>query len=244
MAVRSHRSFVLATVLLLIILLMPWSFGYSLSFFDSLSLSLEKQIGAESYQDIISKKTVVQLPKDQQDHLNNIFNNLVNASYRKNELQFTLTMVQDDTINAFALPGGYVFLQTGLLAFAENDGEIAGVLAHEIAHIDRRHSMQAIGRSIGYSLLLQLVLSKSASKEQLKQIGGVAINLTQLGYSRENEFEADQYGVTFMTHAGYTKKDLANFFRKLDSKYGGDSSPASLQFLSTHPPTSERIQED
>lgn len=225
----------------MISVIIPVGAGYSQSFFDSLTLGLEKQIGAESYQDITSQKEVVELPKEQMKHLRRIFSRLVDVSSRKNELEYKLSVVKDDTINAFALPGGYVFINTGLLAFAQNDGEIAGVLAHEIAHIDRRHGMQAVGRAIGLSLLLQLVINNKDNQEQIRKIGGIAINLAQLGYSRENEYEADRFAVTFMTQAGFSKQDLANFFQRLEAKSGG-SGPDFLQFLSTHPPTGERIK--
>jgi predicted Zn-dependent protease len=221
----------------------PSGTGYSQSFFDSFTLGLEKQIGAESYQEITTQKQVIELPKEQMKPLRRIFNRLVNASSRKGEVEFKLSVVKDDTVNAFALPGGYIFVHTGLLSFARTDGEIAGVLAHEIAHIDRRHSMQAVGRAVGLSLLLELVINNkdNDAKEQIRKIGGIALNLAQLGYSRENEYEADRFAVTFMTQAGFQKRDLANFFRRLEAKSGG-SGPDFLQFLSTHPPTSERIK--
>lgn len=240
---KLRRLFISIAFIMFVSFIIPFGAGYSQSFFDSLTLGLEKQIGAESYQDIASQKQVVELPKEQMKPLRKIFKRLVDASSRKGELEYKLSVVKDDTVNAFALPGGYVFIQTGLLSFARTDGEVAGVLAHEIAHIDRRHGMQAIGRAVGLSLLLQLIINNKDqnTQEQIRKIGGIAINLAQLGYSRENEYEADQFAVTFMTQAGFSKQDLANFFRRLDEKSGG-SGPDFLQFLSTHPPTGERIK--
>jgi predicted Zn-dependent protease len=233
----------MVALFLLVSLISPWGIGYSESFFDSLTLGLEKQIGAESFQEISAKSEVVELPQYRMKHLRKIFGRLVDASSRKNQLEFKLSVVKDDTVNAFALPGGYVFVHTGLLSFARTDGELAGVLAHEIAHIDRRHGMQAIGRAVGLSLLLQLVLNNkdTSTQDQIRKIGGIAINLTQMGYSRENEYEADQFAVKFMTQAGFQKQDLVNFFRRLETQ-GGGSSPAFLQILATHPPTGERIK--
>ncbi len=235
------RLSVIIIFIVFVSLIFPWSTGYGQSFFDSLTLGLEKQIGAESYQDISTQSQVIELPKEQMKHLRRIFQRLVDTSSRKGELEFNLSVVKDDSVNAFALPGGYVFVHTGLLSFARTDGELAGVLAHEIAHIDRRHGMKAVGRAVGLSLLLQLVVNNkdNNTQEQIRKIGGVAINLSQLGYSRENEYEADRFAVTFMTGAGYQKQELANFFRRLETKSG--SGPAFLQFLSTHPPSSERI---
>lgn len=241
---RKSLLFLLLLVLLLPTLLFPGTVSHAGSFFDSLLLGMEKDIGYNSYQSIIAEKKVVKLPPEEEERLNSIFHGLVKTCSRSRELEFSLTVVQDDTVNAFALPAGYIFVHTGLLSFARSDGELAGVLAHEIAHVDRRHSMQAIGRQIGMSLILQLILGNHSSErqEQIARIGAVAINLTQLGYGREAEYEADHYGVQFMRQAGYDKNELLNFWRRVEQQSGGSENPAFLQLFSTHPPTSERIK--
>jgi predicted Zn-dependent protease len=214
------------------------------NFLDSLSLGLEKEIGYISYQQIITQKEVVQLPQDQEVRLNTIFNKLIQNSWRNKEIDYKLAVVKDDTVNAFALPAGYIFVHTGLLSYAQSDGELAGVLAHEIAHVDRRHSMKSISRTIGMSVLLELIINKSSKKRQedMTKIGVVAINLAQLGYSRDAEYEADAYGVKFMQLAGYPKEEILNFWRRMEGQSGSGNSLAILQLFSTHPPTSERIK--
>ncbi len=229
-------------ILILLVLTTFSSKGYTGSFFDTLELSLEKNIGQNGYQSIIAQKKVIHLPEEEAAHLNAIFKSLVNTCRRKGELEFSLTVVEDKTVNAFALPGGYIFVHTGLLSFAQTDGEVAGVLAHEIAHVDRKHSMNAIKRQIGMSLLLQLVLDKNKSKEEMAKVGNFAINMSQLGYGREAEYEADRYGVYFMERAGYRKEDLLNFWRRIQGETGGKEDPLFLQLFSTHPPTAERIK--
>lgn len=225
----------------LIALLLVSSITYA-GFFDSLELSLEKEIGHNAYEEITTGMKVVKLPATEEERLQAIFRRLVNVSERKKELQYTLTVVEDNTVNAFALPGGYIFVHTGLLAFAESDGEIAGVLAHEIAHVDRKHGMSRIKRQLGMAFLLQLILKKSEAKEELGKIGAIAINLTQLGYGREAEYEADRYGVYFMEKAGFARKEVLNFWERILEQTGGKENPAFLQLFSTHPPTSERIK--
>ena len=213
--------------------------GYA-GFFDELELSLEKEIGRSSYESILAEYQVVSLPPEEEERLQNIFDRLVAACGRRNELEFSLTVVEDETVNAFALPGGYIFVHTGLLAYVESDGELAGGLGHEIAHVDRKHSMSAIKRQLGMALLFQIFFSDAS--EEIAKIGNLAINLTQLGYGREAEYEADRYGVYFMEKAGYSREEILNFWRRLVEETGGGEDPALLQLFSTHPPTSERIK--
>ena len=97
----------------LIALLLVSSITYA-GFFDSLELSLEKEIGHNAYEEITTGMKVVKLPATEEERLQAIFRRLVNVSERKKELQYTLTVVEDNTVNAFALPGGYIFVHTGL----------------------------------------------------------------------------------------------------------------------------------
>lgn len=209
---------------------------------ESFMLKFEKEIGFSSYQQIVREKRVVTLPEDKSKSLYSMFERLTKSSDRYNEIKYSLTVVEDPEVNAYALPGGYVFVNTGLLDFAETEGELAGVIAHEIAHIDRKHGLNAVTRAVGFALVLQLVTNKSDNPDRTAQVGALAIGLAQKGYSRAAEYEADRYGVQFMTAAGYSKNDMISFFRKLEQKYGSGSNFALLQLVSTHPPTSDRIK--
>jgi predicted Zn-dependent protease len=203
---------------------------------------LEKQIGYSSYQQTIRQKRVVRLPYGKANQLNGIFEKLVRTGRRYDELNYNLTVVADEEVNAFALPGGYIFVNTGLLDFADSDGEVAAVLAHEIAHVECKHGINAVSRAIGLAILLDLVANRSRDPEKTTQLGAIAITLVQRGYSREAEYQADACGVRFMTAAGYSKWDMVRFFKKLKDKYGSGSNYPALQFLNTHPPTEERIK--
>ena len=213
-------------------------------FLDSVSLTMEKEIGYQTYNDIVAQKEVVKLSPGDEAHLNSVFNKLVSQSPRRNEIKYSITVVRDNTVNAFALPAGYVFVHTGLLSYVRSDGELAGVLAHEVAHVDRRHSMKAITRQVGVSFILQMVISRGNSDhgKQIGRLGGVALNLSQLGYSRDAEYQADSYGVSFMRRAGYNKQELLNFWKRMDGQSGGGKDSSFLKYFSTHPPTGERIK--
>src|SRR5687767_12146436 len=111
MMIRRRPLFLLVLPLLVLICV---SFSGYAGFFDSLELSLEKDIGGDSYESIMAEMTVVQLEPEEEERLQSIFNRLVNACSRKDELEFSLTVVEEDSVNAFALPAGYIFVHTGL----------------------------------------------------------------------------------------------------------------------------------
>lgn len=239
-----NRRFIASIFIALTIYLLLPANIFANNLIGAFSLSLEKEIGYNTYQQIIAQKEVVKLPQEKEEWLNSMFSKLVKETDRKDEIEYSIAVVKDDTVNAFALPAGYIFVHTGLLSYIKSDGELAGVLGHEIAHVEQRHSMKSISRTIGMGVLLGLIIDKSSEKrrERISKIGSIAITLAQLGYSREAEYEADTYGVKFMTAAGYDKEELLNFWKRMEADSGGDNNPAILQLFSTHPPTSERIK--
>lgn len=239
----NRRLISLILISLTVFLLLPTNI-FANNLIEAFSLSLEKEIGYNTYQQIIAKNEIVQLPPAKEVWLNSIFSNLVKQTKRQTEIEYSIAVVRDDTVNAFALPAGYIFVHTGLLSYIKSDGELAGVLAHELAHVEKRHSMKTVSRTIGMGVLLGLIVDKSSEnrREQISKIGAVAISLAQLGYSREAEYEADAYGVNYMRAAGYSKNELLNFWGRMAAESGGDKNPAIFQLFSTHPPTSERIK--
>lgn len=142
----------------------------------------------------------------------------------------------DEVINAFAAPGGYMYFYTGLIKFLDNEAQLAGVMAHEIAHADRRHSTQMLTKQYGFSILLSIALGENPS--QLEQIlSQLALGGTMLKYSRDNEYEADKYAVTYLYDTDYHPRELAGFFEKMMG-----SSQKIPEFLSTHPSDENRIK--
>lgn len=155
---------------------------------------------------------------------------------------YTFTLVNDNSVNAFALPGGPVFVNTGLIKAADNEAQLAGVLAHEIAHVKLRHATSEASKAE----LLQLpaavagaVIGQGSAAGQLGEAGlGLGLNMIVLRYSREAESEADALGARIMSEAGYNPIEMARFFEKLQSE-GGARAP---QFLSDHPNPGNRTQ--
>lgn len=161
-------------------------------------------------------------------------------------LKYTFTVLDSDVINAFALPGGYVYVSRGLLALANTEAEVAGVLAHEIGHVNARHSAQRYSSSVVAGLgtaILGIVAGGGVA--QLGQ-QGAAVYLQ--GYSRDQEFEADKLGVRYLARAGYETGSMASFlaslkaYSALEAKTSGLPDPASrYNIMSTHPRTGDRV---
>ncbi|MDJ0661078.1 MAG: M48 family metallopeptidase [Crocosphaera sp.] len=151
---------------------------------------------------------------------------------RRPNLPFTFQVVQDNSINAFATMGGFVYVNTGLIAAAENEAELASVIGHEIAHITERH---AINQMRNVAISQGLMSATGLSESNIVNIGvQLAVNLP---HSREAELEADQVGLLNLRQAGYAPIGMITFMKKLTQK--GGSPPA---FLSTHPATSQRVE--
>ena len=178
------------------------------------------------------------LPDPQwQAYLNEVGQKLVSVCDRK-DIQYHFTVIQSDQINAFAAPGGYVYFYTGVLGMMDNEAEMAAVMAHELSHVVARHGAKRLQAAMGASLAYQLVMGDSSSAV-FRTAVGIGMNLLFAGYSRENEREADEYGVTYMVRAGYDPAAMETMFDKLAAN--GTSSNAFEKLVSSHPETQERI---
>lgn len=150
------------------------------------------------------------------------------------EFAWEVYIVRDDsTLNAFAAPGGYIFVYTGLIDFLDRPSAFAGVLAHEMAHADRRHSTQQLTKAYGLSFLLDIVLGNNRGIAS-----DVLATLLSLRFSRSDESEADEYSVAYLCKTPYAANGAADFFEKLQAE-GNDASPP--EFLSTHPSPDNRV---
>lgn len=153
--------------------------------------------------------------------------------------QFEFTVLDDpDTVNAFALPGGQVFVTTALLSRLDTEDEVAGVLAHEIVHVLARHSAQQIAKSQLTNGLVGAVgvASGQASAAQTAAMIGQLINMS---YGRGDESQSDEFGVCLMLQAGYDPEGMVQVMQVLQEASGGNSQP---EFLSTHPNPDNRIR--
>ena len=169
------------------------------------------------------------------------------------EFNFNFFVVQDDSINAFALPGGYIGVNSGLLLASESENELAGVLAHEISHVTQRHIARAAMDNQRTSIvslaamLAALVLGAASDMPSDAMTGIVSASQglaaqRQLNFTRANEHEADRVGIELMSGAGFDPNGMSSFFEKLDRRYGG-SSDAVPELLRSHPVTSDRVAE-
>lgn len=152
-------------------------------------------------------------------------------------LPWTFKIINVADVNAFAFPGGPIYVTRGLIEQNLPDAELSGVLGHEIAHVNERHSVNAIERAMTYSLLSDLVLGKNAA---LRTATDLAVQYAiQLPHSRQDEYEADAVGIRLAYNAGYPANGMVAFLRRLQQLSGPSRSP---EWLSTHPLTTERVQ--
>jgi predicted Zn-dependent protease len=154
-------------------------------------------------------------------------------------IQYTFRVVNSNEVNAFSLPGGYVYVNSGLIARASNASELAGVLSHEIGHVVERHSVEQMERAQGANLLAAILLGNASPVAQAgAQIGGQALFAH---YSRDAEREADADAVRFMVQSGYDPRGLVTMFQTLLAEE--QTQPSAVQgWFSTHPLTQERVQ--
>lgn len=152
--------------------------------------------------------------------------------------QFT---VLDDPkqVNAFAAPGGFLYVYSGLLIAAEDEAELAGVLAHEIGHIVGRHSANQLASQFGLQLISEIALGEDASKYAV-DIAHITAQLSSARFSRDDERQADRYGLRYVIDSGYDPTGLVRFFKKLSGLEGRARSSVEELFAS-HPATDERI---
>lgn len=162
-----------------------------------------------------------------------------NVTY-KDEFTWKVHIIQDDnTLNAFATPGGYIYVYTGLIKFLDNEDDLAGVMGHEIAHADQRHSVKQLQKMYGIQMLLSIVLGDNPS--QLETIAGqIAGSLAGLSFSRAHEEEADEYSVIYLSETPYQCNGAHSFFTKLMEEELTGNTP---KFLSTHPNPADRIED-
>lgn len=172
------------------------------------------------------------------DHLVETILNSQEVVYRK-KFAWEVHLIDDDEVlNAFVTPGGYIYIYTGLIKSLDRADDLAGSIGHEIAHADQRHSSKQLQRQYQVSLLLSI--SRGEKSEQLeKLVGTLAGNLGAWNFSRSLEFEADEYSVIYLSNTAYACNGVFSFLQKLIAleQAGGTSL-----YLSTHPDPSARIE--
>ena len=213
-----------------------------------LSPQQEAEIGRQMMLKIKESAALITDPEIQA-YIQSLGNKLVNASDHNNLPKFTFFIIASDQINAFAAPGGYIGLFTGLISASRSESELASVIAHEIGHITQSHLARRIAENERLSIpRIAALLASVLIATQDPQAGSAALISTnaaniqhQLAYSRTAEKEADNVGLKILTAAGYDPKGITDFFKTLQNAHA--HSGKTIEYLSTHPLTDSRIAE-
>ncbi|MCB0734665.1 MAG: M48 family metalloprotease [Flavobacteriales bacterium] len=169
-------------------------------------------------------------------HLHRITNTILGGGkvQHKDDFVWQLRIIHDDSVlNAFCTPGGYIYVYTGLIKFLESEDQLAGVMGHEIAHADERHSTEALTKQYGTEVLFAILFGNDQGT-----LAQIAKGMIGLKYSRTNESEADMRSVDYLYPTEYDARGAARFFEKIIAA-GGGGGP---EFLSTHPNPDNRVE--
>ncbi len=208
--------------------------------FNLFTVEQDKQLGAQVAAEIDGNPAEYPLldsvqHKEVYDYIYGIRDKILNSGQVdfKDDFAWRLRIIHDDsTMNAFCTPGGYIYIYTGILKFLDSEDQFAGVLGHEIAHADMRHSTRQMTKLFGVQLLLDVL---AGDRQALKQ---VTAGLVGLKFSRSHESEADEHSVRYLCPTDYNAAGGAGFFRKIE-EMGGSRTP---EFLSTHPDPGDRVE--
>ncbi len=184
----------------------------------------------------ISKQFKISKDSRKINRLTEIGKKIANVSDRK-DLIYRFSVIEDDDLNAFTTPGGYIYVHSGLME-KSNDDELACVIGHEAGHVAARHIAKKMQAQIGYDILINIASRKGGLRD-LQRAASISYNLIMLGFSRQDETLADRIGVKYAYKAGYDPYAMITFLKKLkDAK----KEEIGLVFLRTHPYLSERIK--
>ena len=213
------------------------------------SLEEEIKLGKEEHSKIIARFGAYR-DQELQAYINKVGQRVADEADRE-EIDYKFTILNDDMINAFALPGGFIYITRGMLMHMNSESELAAVLGHEIAHVTEKHALRRNARGKGISVL-NTVLAAVSGQPALYELGSMFGGVLLSGYSREFELDADEVGARYMAKAGYSPTAMLNTIEILKSKDRIEIEQARLEnrepkvyhgFLSTHPDHDTRYKE-
>ncbi len=201
----------------------------------------EKQLGLQVKQQLEQQEHVRYVTDPVVDGYVQQVSGKILAFARKDrpEVEWSVKVIDDPKqVNAFATPGGFLYVYSGLLLAADDTAELAGVMGHEAGHVIARHSARQMVNAMGLETVMAVALGQNPSGAA-QLAAGLAGKTALLAYGRSDELEADQYGARYSSSAGYDPHGIASFFQKLEQM--GSSAPGWATFFSTHPANPERI---
>jgi len=163
---------------------------------------------------------------------------IIDAARKDWDVPYSVTLIRESEINAFAVPGGPIFVNTGLMQLATSDDELASVLAHEVSHIVKRHSAQQLSDAAVKQGIAGILFGRSNA--DVRTVVGLTLDLKDREFSRGDEAQSDEYGFKYLVAAGYNVRGMASMFTKMQDSAA--KSNEKLAFLSTHPLTRKRIE--
>jgi beta-barrel assembly-enhancing protease len=202
------------------------------------NLESEIALGRQLSRELESQVSLVQDPTIT-EYVNRVGQNIVKNSDSK--IPFTIKVIDSDEINAMSLPGGFFYVNTGLILAADEEAELAAVMAHEIAHVTARHAAEQQGRANAFNLasLPLSIFTGGLVGAAIQQASSILIPMTFLKFDRSAEEEADWLGLQYLYTAGYDPGASVSFFEKLQARESAKKKMSSL--FSTHPPTESRV---
>lgn len=211
-------------------------------------ISTDKELGTQMYAQIASDPANYPLLDEAKypeayTHIKRITKTILDCGVVENRDVFDWSVKiidADDVQNAFACPGGKLYVYTGLIKYLDNEAQLAGVMAHEIAHAAARHSSRQIFQNNSVAYISGLLLGEHPS-ELATMVAQIAGNMGGLAFSRKDESEADNLAVYYLSHTDYNPLGVAGFFEKLQAD-GMGSEGGIATYFSTHPASSDRVQ--
>ena len=238
---RHFLKYRMAVSLLVILTVFGLQCGFNI-FPDSEDVKLGRQLDSE-----IRKNTreypILQNRPDVKEYVASIGNKILMSPKitKRGIYAYSFEIIKNDSVvNAFAAPGGYIYIYTGLMKYIDNEATLAGIVAHEIAHAERRHATKRLTKAYGAQILLGMVLGENPSKI-VEISANLMTGLAFLANSRSDEYEADEYSLKYLASTEYYPGAIVDFFNKMQAQRGGSRGGMLETMLSTHPLDKDRI---
>jgi predicted Zn-dependent protease len=197
----------------------------------------EVELGKDVVKEVESTEKVL-TDQEVQNYVSKVGRKVAKVCDRK-DVTYSFKVLDSEEINAFACPGGFIYIYKGLMKQMDNEAQLAAVLAHEVGHVVARHSIKRLQAIYGYSIVMEVALGEKMG-QTARQMVDAAAGVILLGYGRENEYEADEYGILYAKKAGYNPKGMVQVFEKFKQMEG--RRPSTFEkLLMSHPPAGDRI---